>query len=45
MVTDAVLWGLAAAAIAFLTLGCRCTRQAQTPSEETIAHTKLDRAA
>ena len=45
MVTDAVLWGLGAIAIAFLTMGCRYTRPAPTPSEETIEHTKLDRAA
>lgn len=45
MVTDAVLWGLFAAAIAFITWGCHCTRQAPTASEQAFEQTKLDRAA
>lgn len=45
MVTDTVLWGLLAAAIAFIWLGCYNTRQAKKGGEQAYEHTKLDRAA
>ena len=45
MVTDAVLWGLLAAAVAFIWLGCHNTRRAKTVSERAHDHAKFDRAA
>jgi hypothetical protein len=45
MVADAVLWALFAAAIAFITFGCHCTRRRPQNTEEPFEHTKLDRAA
>lgn len=45
MVTDAVLWGLLAAAVAFIWLGCHNTRRAKRVSEKTHDQAKLDRAA
>jgi len=45
MVTDAVLWGLMAAAIAFVWWGCHNTRRAPQSREQVVEHTTLDRAA
>jgi hypothetical protein len=45
MVTDTVLWGLMAAAIAFVWWGCHNTRQGSKAREQVFEHTKLDRAA
>ncbi len=45
MVTDAVLWGLMAAAIAFVWWGCHNTRRAPQSREQVVEHSKLDRAA
>lgn len=45
MVTDAVLWGLLAAGIAFIWWGCHNTRHAPKVSKQVYEHTKLDRAA
>ncbi|HTV38656.1 MAG TPA: hypothetical protein VMF12_19665 [Xanthobacteraceae bacterium] len=44
MVADAALWALLAAAIGFLTYGCRMTRRAPTPIEAPV-YEELDRAA
>lgn len=45
MATDAVLWGLLAAAIALITWGCHVTRQTPKAAEQAFEPSKLDRAA
>lgn len=45
MGTDAVLWGLLAAAIALITGGCHFTRQVPKAKEQAFESAKLDQAA